>query len=287
MRPAVSVIVPVLNGAATLPGLLQSLERQTYGGAWEVVVADNGSSDRSRDLLSGWSGRLPGLRWVDASGRRGVSHARNVGSRGARGRLLAFIDQDDEADPGWLGALVEAAGPGGFVAGRCDFRRLNHPIVRAWSPEPPRDRLPHAHLLPYAIGTNLAVDADVLRRVGGWDESLRHGGEDVELSLRLQMAAHALTFVPDAVVHKRRRQTLGGLARQQFLNGAASVGVYRRFRSHLRPQAPWASLRAWGHILLTSGDLLRSPEWRGHWVAIAARRLGRLVGSVRERVFYI
>lgn len=290
MRPkdAVSVIVPTLNGAGTLPVLLESLERQDYEGPWEVIVADNGSSDGSRELLARWSGRLPGLRVVDASGRRGVSHARNAGGRAARGWLLAFIDQDDQADPGWLRALAAAAGPSALLAGRVELEKLNDPVVRAWyEPTPPSPSKSNHRFLPIALGGNTAVPADVLRSVGGWDESLVGGGEDVDLSWRLQLAGHPLVFVPDAVIHKRRRQTLGELARQQFSSGAASAGVYKRFRSHLRPQPPMSSLRAWGGIALTAGDLLGPAERRGRWVAVAARRLGRLVGSVREGVFYV
>src|SRR5579875_3680549 len=70
-RPAprlVSVIIPVRNAAKTLGETLGGLARQDYRGQWEVIVADNGSSDRPGEVVSEWYGRLPGLRLVHADG---------------------------------------------------------------------------------------------------------------------------------------------------------------------------------------------------------------------------
>ena len=285
---AVSVIIPVWNGAATLSALLESLERQTYDGPCEVVAADNGSSDGSRSLLSGWSRRIAGLRVVDASGRRGTCHARNAGARAARGWLLAFIDQDEEADPGWLRALVEASGSAPLLAGRYDVRRLNGPLALYWNiGRDPEDRPPQRlGFLPHAPGGSLAIEAEVLRRVGGWDERFRGGGEDVDLSWRVQLAGYPLRFVPGAIVHHRQRDRLPSLARQKFFYGMTRVRLYKRYRSLLPPQHRFGSFKSVVVIALNAGDLLRSPARRGRWIASAATRLGRLVGSVREGVFY-
>ena len=192
----VSVVVPVLNGSSLLPGLLQSLEKQTYDGEWEVIVADNGSADGSPDVARQWKDRLPGLRVLDASGRRGASHARNVGVGAARGWFLAFLDHDDEADPAWLRALVERAGAAPLVAGRCDFERLNDRVRRAWYSNRTMDRLPRAlGFLPFVSSSNLGMSAEALRRLGGWDESLV-SGHDVDLSWRAQLAGFPIAFAP-------------------------------------------------------------------------------------------
>jgi len=282
MKPAVSVIVPVLNGAATLPRLLSSLERQTYRGEWEVIVADNGSVDGTSNVAARWESRLPGFRVVYATARRGVSHARNAGAAAAGGRFLAFIDHDDEADPEWLRELVQAARSATMVAGRYDFKRLNDSVRRAWYGNRAHDRVPRAlSFLPFASGGNLGIEAEGLRRIGGWDESLDFGGEDIDLSWRVQLAGDRLAFAPGAVVYKRHRSTLGALARQQFWYGAGGASLYRRHRVHLQPRA-LVSLRAWGYVALTSPDLLGPSDRRGRWVAVAAHQLGWVVGNVRH-----
>jgi glycosyltransferase involved in cell wall biosynthesis len=105
----VSVVIPVRNAADHLEEQLAALASQTYEGSWEVVVADNGSTDASLEVVRSWALRVPHLEIVDASDRAGPSHARNVGAAAARGRVLAFVDADDVAAPTWLAELVAAA----------------------------------------------------------------------------------------------------------------------------------------------------------------------------------
>ncbi|HEY4573152.1 MAG TPA: glycosyltransferase family A protein, partial [Thermoanaerobaculia bacterium] len=100
-----SVVIPCLNAAATLGVQLAALTRQSWPGGWEVIVADNGSTDGSREIVESYRGRLPGLALVDASDRRGQAHARNLGAAAATGDALLFCDADDEVAPGWMEAL--------------------------------------------------------------------------------------------------------------------------------------------------------------------------------------
>src|SRR3712207_4277359 len=80
-----SVVIPCLNAASTIAVQLAALSRQSWPGEWEVIVADNGSTDRSRRIAESYGDRLPGLRVVDASDRRGQAHARNLGAAAATG----------------------------------------------------------------------------------------------------------------------------------------------------------------------------------------------------------
>src|SRR4051812_33344836 len=104
----VSVVVPVRNGADTLSGQLRGLAGQTYAGEWEVVVADNGSTDSTRAIAELWRPELPHLRVVDAGASGGPAAARNRGAAAAEGEFLAFCDADDIVTPDWLASLVEA-----------------------------------------------------------------------------------------------------------------------------------------------------------------------------------
>src|SRR5207244_3518041 len=90
----ISVIVPVYNAMPMLAEQLEALSKQTYRGPWELIIADNGSSDGSREIAEAWRSRIPSLRVVDASARRGPATARNVGVEAATGGLLAFCDAD-------------------------------------------------------------------------------------------------------------------------------------------------------------------------------------------------
>jgi glycosyltransferase involved in cell wall biosynthesis len=72
--PEVSVVIAALNAAATLPLQLAALAAQDYSGSWEVVVADNGSTDATVAIAREFASSLPHLVLVDASDRRGQSH---------------------------------------------------------------------------------------------------------------------------------------------------------------------------------------------------------------------
>ena len=282
----VSVVIPTYNAVATLGAQLDALDAQDYQGPVEVVVADNGSTDGLIGFLAGRRGRLP-VRRVDAGDRKGVSHARNVGTREARGDLVLICDADDVVAPGWVRALVSAARGADVAGGPLDPSLINKDGAPAWRFPHPADRLPvKLRFLPYAHGCNVAVWRDVITSLGGWDESYGPGGEDVDFAWRVQLAGGRLVNVPDAVVHYRHRSSLRGLARQMAGYAEADVLLYRRFRAdgaHRRPTT--AALRdVWW--LASRLPLLRRPHVRGLWMNRAGQLRGRVRGSWRYRVYY-
>ena len=285
MRPElVTVIVPVLNAEPWLGDQLEALAGQTYDGPWQMLVVDNGCTDRSMDIARGFEDRLPDPRIVQALSRRSLNHARNVGAREARGDFLAFCDADDMVMPGWLAAMSQAAAHADIVGGRLEWDALNEPYVRAWRPQAPMTDLLADHgFLRYAPGGNLGVWTAVARQVG-WDDAFTFGSSDHDFAWRAQLAGRTLAFAPDAVVQQRFRPTIGAMARQHFRYGRSGAQLHRAFRDVglARPDNRRA-LRQWRRLAVTTPDLWRSREARGRWVREAAVRLGRLEGSVRSR----
>ncbi len=283
----VSVVMPVRNGEAHVAHQLDALSRQTYARPWELLVVDNGCTDRTIAIVESRRGRLPGMRIVDASDRGGLNYARNRGAAAAQGDLLAFCDSDDVVAPGWLEALAEAARSADLVGGSLDVETLNDGLSRAWRPERSMVRLVPKHgLLPHAPGGNCAVWKEVALAVG-WDEEFAFGSSDIEFCWRLQLAGYRLAFAADAVVHLRFRPSLRAMTRQFFVYGKSDAQLYRRFRRHgmVRSSAREA-LRSWRRLLTSVGDLASEPA-RGQWVRSAARCWGRAVGSVRWRVLFL
>lgn len=287
--PSVSVIVPVHDAEATLGAQLEALAAQDFDGEWELVVADNGSTDGTVALVRKWTDRLPALRVVDARDRRGVSHARNVGAAAACGELLAICDADDVVTPGWLSALVAASADGDVLAGAFDEESLNPPDVRAWRrPRPTDEPAGSSWFRPYAVGANCAVWARVLDDIGGWDEAYVDGGNDVELSWRAQQHGYRLRFVPEAVVRYRYRSGLWSWARQSYAGGRAEPQLYADFRAAGMPPKPlWRTLRTWASLAVRTPCLVASRGRRGRWVGEAARAVGRVRGAVRSRVLFL
>jgi glycosyltransferase involved in cell wall biosynthesis len=284
----VSVVVPVRDAAATIDAQLDALLAQNYRGAWELVVADNGSTDGSLERLAARLAALPGSRVVDASERRGAGHARNAGVEGSSGDLVLFCDADDVVSPGWITAMVEAAAKVDIVAGPLDLERLNDRLSRAWHATPPSDRPLRGHnFLPFASGCNCGVWRDVFEALGGFDRA-RLAGEDVDLSWRAQLAGYRLGFAPDAVVHRRLRSGLREVARQHFRWGQAYAALFRDYRSRgmPRPSLVRAAL-AWSCLLLSGPLAAVSAQARGRWLRLAAERGGQVSGSFSERVLFL
>lgn len=283
----VTVIIPVRNGASTLPEELAALAKQSFDGPWEVVVADNGSTDDTLTICSDWASRLPDFRVVDASDRPGSSHARNVGAAAANGELLAFCDADDVVDEQWLAALVEAAREHDLIGGVQDEARLNDATVRRSRGARTRTALVRPlGYLPFAPTSNLAVWADVYRTVGGLDIDYPQA-HDVEFSWRAQVGGFNLGHAPDAIVHYRYRSTVKGVAKQAYLTGYDAVQLYRDYRSRGATRPGWReTLRRWAASLARI-PMLVVPEQRIASVRLLSNNAGRLVASAKFRVLFL
>ena len=93
----VSVIVPAHNAQATIGATLAALGRQEFAGSYEVIVVDDGSSDRTAEIA-----RQAGARVIRRPTAGGPAGARNAGREAAAGTVLAFTDADCEPTPRWL-----------------------------------------------------------------------------------------------------------------------------------------------------------------------------------------
>ncbi|MGH2991966.1 MAG: glycosyltransferase [Solirubrobacterales bacterium] len=284
----ISVVVPVLNGEDHVLEQLTALASQTYAGAWELVVVDNGCTDRTMEIVRDRADGQPAVRIVEARGKRGLNHARNAGAAAADGDFLAFCDADDVATPSWLAAMAEAARHADLVGGRNEWEALNEPMVVAWRPSAPMTDLMRAHgWLRYAPGGNLGVWTAVAREIG-WDERFSFGSTDQIFSWQAQLAGYRLAFAPDAVMQLRFRHSIGATARQFYRYGRSGPELHRAFRDSGIPRPDNGhALQVWKRLIVGLPDLWISRERRGRWVRQAAYRFGRLVGSARTRTLVL
>lgn len=221
-----SVVVINWNRRQLLSACLESLARQS-GVAFEVVVVDNGSTDGSPEMLErewGPDGRLR-LKVIRNAANRGFCAAANQGMAASGGELVALLNNDAEAEPGWLAALA-AAFEGRPEVGMAASKILVH--------EDPR-RIDKAGHLMYPDGQNRGrgsgeIDQGqydrleevlwpdgcaamyrraMLDQIGGFDEDLFAYGDDAELGLRARIAGWRCLYVPHAVVRHHRGVSLG------------------------------------------------------------------------------
>jgi glycosyltransferase involved in cell wall biosynthesis len=209
--PAVSVIIPARDAAPTLERTLAALSAQTIGDAFEVVVVDDGSRDRTPEIA-----RAHGsfVRLVSNSESGGPGAARNRGVQEAAAPVLAFTDADCFPTPGWLAAGLEMVGQADLVQG---------PVA----PDPTVARTPFDRSVVVERGggffptANLFVRRPVFDAVGGfrdwvleerghrqWATDRRRArasrtpiGEDTLFAWTALRQGARSAFAPEAIVH--------------------------------------------------------------------------------------
>jgi GT2 family glycosyltransferase len=289
----ISVVIVNWNRKDLLRACLESLARQE-GVAFETLVVDNGSTDGSADMAE----REFAARVIRNPENRGFCAANNQGIAATRGEFVALLNNDAEAGPGWLAALLRAcrrAPDVGMAASK----------VLVW--EDPR-RIDKAGHLIFPDGQNRgrgtgALDTgqfdreeevlwpdgcaalyrrEMLERIGGFDEDFFAYGDDAELGLRARIAGWRCIYTPEAVVRHHRGATLGK-------DSARRLELIERNRLLLALKLfPWsllwlnpvfyaarvaAGMRAAGH---GGGDTAHFPGWRGKWAMAGALVRGDL-----------
>ena len=210
--PTLSVVISCRNEARWLPSMLASLHRQQIDGWVDTIVVDDGSTDGTHEVAAQAGAGLPGLRILRTEPVNRAAAA-NAGLAASVGEAVVFLDGDDEVAPGYLAALRAALADHDFVAARIDHQALNTSWQRAARPPEQSTELRSEPGVawPVAGGGTIAVRRDVLTAVDGFDEGLVDA-QDTDLCWRLAGRGVELTFVPDAVLRYRYRET----ARQVF-----------------------------------------------------------------------
>lgn len=246
-RVALSVIVPVWNGEAVIARCLDALVRQTVDRArYEIIVVDNGSTDRTAEIVRGY----PGVTLL-AEPRPGSYAARNIAIAQAAAPTIAFTDADCVPDADWVATALAAAeaNPGfGVLAGKIELFEEGAPNARVYADYERLFSFPQAFAARGNCATaNWISRTEVLRALGGFDASLKSGG-DRQMALRIRAAGYPLIYIPDMVVRhpvradrselvRKRRRLSGGrwdrtsnTPRLARVLGVTAVDTVRRLR---------------------------------------------------------
>jgi glycosyltransferase involved in cell wall biosynthesis len=194
---AISVIMPVYNSERYIASALESIERQTLT-PLEVIVVDDGSTDRSAEIAGGFGGRIRSA----IQENRGPAAARNHGLRLARGDVIAFLDADDLWSPDKLrrqADLLDDDPPVDVVWGYGQY-------FTEWEiPSGGRERkLGRAGLLA-SLGCGL-IRRRVFDQVGGFDEAMIPS-EDIDWIARARHSGISFREHADVVLYYRQHET--------------------------------------------------------------------------------
>jgi glycosyltransferase involved in cell wall biosynthesis len=187
--PAISVLMPVRNAAATLPAALESILNQTFGD-FELLAIDDASSDGSGDLLREYAARDARLSLHCNSNRQGVSLSLNDAIERARGRFIARMDADDLSTPDRFArqiAFLEAHLEIGVLGTQARVIDADGSPLPRWTPVLPVE---HDLLAWRLLETTPLVHPSVMIRRELFDSGARYDesierGQDMELWTRL------------------------------------------------------------------------------------------------------
>ncbi len=304
--PTVSIVVPTFARPAQLRRCLDGiarLEAATF--SFEVVVVDDGGPEPLDSLIASYAEGLD-VRLIRQS-RGGPAAARNAGAALARGKFLAFIDDDCTPAPDWLSVFARELERG-------DRRLLGGRVENALGENPYSTASEHisqfvyeysrtgrAHE-PFFTTNNIALAADLFRAVGGFETSIPSAtAEDKEFCDHWSAHGLVLKHVPAAVVHHAHDLTFARFLRQHFAYGRGNLAfrVIRRHRVEtvilpeplkfyadlvLSPMQGTSSVRRWrltalliaSQLATITGMLCEALSWpRLTRARETSRRLGR------------
>ncbi len=219
-EPLVSIVIPFCNHRGLIQRAVEKLFDQTYSN-WEVILVDNNSSDGSREIARKLAEQYPERVHYAFEAVRGIPFARNRGLFEARGKYISFLDVDDEFVPTKLSDQVpileehpEVAMVYGLTRrvyvhdGRTVIQDVG--IAKEGVNEPPYlaiDWLSCFYHLPQ-VGATL-IRTSVARQVGGFDENLLMGNDDVAFHLKIAFH-YKIWFLPkEAVIYYRHPSSEG------------------------------------------------------------------------------
>lgn len=232
--PELSVVVPTFNRAPLLERTLASLAAQEgLRSAVEVVVVDDGSTDGTAEVAA----RYPGVVLLRQD-NAGPAAARNRGWSAARGRVIAFTDDDTVPDPRWLADMADAfaADPSLDAAGGTVRPLRLSSLTRFVQAEQHASHGVGADgRIKYLVTANCAYRRDVLAALGGFDETFSAAsGEDTDLTVRAQAAGYRMRLLDTAVVLHDHPDRLRPILRTYLKHGRS-----RRLVVDSNPSSRW------------------------------------------------
>lgn len=282
--PRASIIIPNWNGRHHLATCIDALRAQTFQD-FEVIVADNASTDGSQDFLRD---RYPEVVLEALHENRGFTGACIAGFAVARGEIVVLLNNDTEADTDWLQAIVDAFEQRpkiGIVASKLllfddracfhaagDFYRTDGiPGNRGiWQED--RGQYDQPELVFGACGAAAAYRRAMLDQIGFLDDDFFFSCEDVDLAWRANLAGWDVVYVPSAVVYHKLKASGGSGATSSYYDGRNFLYlIWKNYPTSLLRQHWWSVV---GAQLRISREAVRA--WRGE--AARARLRGQLAG---------
>lgn len=242
----VSIVIPCLNEEENVEACLCSLLKQRYGhNRYEIIVVDNGSTDRSPEIIAEIVKKNTNVHLINEP-QKGTAPCRNAGIKAAKHDHIALIDADCEAPPRWLEILVEHYR---------ELHRKDQEIIGVGGSNiPPKHsgsfiraigialdsyigsfnsvqgrKFNKDSIVPSISTVNALYDKQVINQIGCFDASLSDEAEDADLNFRINLAGYKLYYIPESYVWHKMRPTAKTWLKNMFRYGKGRARLLKRY----------------------------------------------------------
>jgi glycosyltransferase involved in cell wall biosynthesis len=231
----ISIIIPVYNKEKTIRKCLDSLLNQSYSKEYEIIVVDDGSNDRTKEIVEKFE-RVKLLKQE----HKGPASARNLGAKQAKGEIILFTDADCIADKHWAKEMVKPFENPEIVGVQGRYETKQKELIARFSQleiEDRYERMKTFETIDFIGSYSAGYRKGVFLKSGGFDESFPiASGEDPELSFRLSKE-YKMVFNPNAKVYHEHPNTLGKYLKQKFWRAYWRVLLYRKHPRKIRRES--------------------------------------------------
>jgi glycosyltransferase involved in cell wall biosynthesis len=277
--PLVTVAICTYNRAGCLGLSLDAVCKQEAAFPFEVLVVDNNSTDNTKVVAESFGGGKPQVRYV-LEPRQGLSHARNRALEEARAAVVAYLDDDAIARPGWLEATARAfedpcvVCAGGRILLRYPGAKPEWLDDRMESILAAYDKGPESCDVQEVFGANFAVRRLSALELGGFSDKVGYtagrniGGEETDMCRRMIRAGGRVIYIPGAAVDHivdPNRLNKKWFLRRYELNGHAAV--------IMREHEVWVSRELARYVVMSAGAHIHALFGRAKqsmWCAVRA-----------------
>jgi glycosyltransferase involved in cell wall biosynthesis len=254
-----SIIIPSYNRSDEIRELLESLLTVDFpADRFEVIIADDGSTDDTSEVVAQYAGQAPFELHYYSQQNQGPGAARNLGMSKARGDFFIFLDSDVTVPVHWLRAIdsvlqaQKADAFGGPDSYKDDFppllKAINYSMTSFITTGGLRGRKGKKLARYYPRSFNMGLSRELWQKIGGFG-SLRHG-QDIEYSNRIIRSGVKVVYIAGAEVYHKRRTNLRRFYKQVFNWGVARINLYKIDKSMLEPLHALPALASAGTVFL-------------------------------------
>ncbi len=230
--PFVSIIVPVYGMSETIEKCVESLLNLNYSD-YEIIIVNDKTPDNSSEIVSRVLSKYP-VEVINRPERKGISSARNDGVKASKGIIIAFTDADCTVDRNWLRELVKnyeihkekAGGVGGIIKTPPKAKLFEKCVGTLDMPNP---AYLSGNLAMSIAGANSSYPRKTIERIGGWDEEIIWGGDDVDFNFKVRKEGLSLVVEPKAIVYHHHRQDPIGFLKWRMKSGESTFHTFLKY----------------------------------------------------------